>query len=262
MTHKYRTGSQPSVGPSPPQATWLCDNSPLAQVEEISHHTLQDLLGSHHPIELLRHVVAYEVLALLHRQLLPLPKGVNVGVVKDICASSKTSGCYDGSHGKAGLPLSVLLSALPRLFLKSQVAFISQLPPKKRLPAAFSSFLVSSSAKRTWEKTQKLGGHFQSITSAPSFRYFQICCIYCQTMLRCCTGTCNREHMYGSWSLVPKGGGEECICMHTHKTTALNWTANVLHKIQISVNWPQSGWSKVYAALTQRINWVCSSSGL
>lgn len=44
-------------------------------------------------------MVAYEVLALLHRQLLPLPKGVNVGVVKDICASSKTSGCYDGSHG-------------------------------------------------------------------------------------------------------------------------------------------------------------------
>lgn len=68
------------------------DNSPLAQVEEISHHTLQDLLWSHHPIELLCHVVPYEVLALLHRQLLPLPKGINVGVVKDICASSKTPG--------------------------------------------------------------------------------------------------------------------------------------------------------------------------
>lgn len=66
-------------------------------------------------------MVANKVLALLHRQLLPLPKGVNVGVVKNICASNETRrklNCDDGSHGKARLPISVLPSAPSSLFVK------------------------------------------------------------------------------------------------------------------------------------------------
>lgn len=88
-------------------------------------------------------MVANKVLALLHRQLLPLPKGINVGVVKNICASNETTrklNC-DGSHSKAGLPISVLPSALSSLFVK-RVSFTPQLLPKKRLPATFSLLLA------------------------------------------------------------------------------------------------------------------------
>lgn len=114
------------------------------------------------PHRLLRHVVAYKVLALLHGQLLPLPKGVNVSVVKNICASNKTSrkpSCDAGPCGKAGLPISVLL-ALWSLLLKMCHSYLSSLPHTKRSPATFS--LV-----------------FHSIVPVLSFTCFQVCCIYC-----------------------------------------------------------------------------------
>lgn len=60
-------------------------------------------------------MVANKVLTLLHCQLFPLPKGINVGVVKDISASKEIKrelNCDDGSHDPAGFPISVLPSAL------------------------------------------------------------------------------------------------------------------------------------------------------
>lgn len=119
-------------------------------------------------------MVANKVLALLHRQLLPLPKGVNVGVVKNICASNETTrklNCDDGSHGKARSPISVLPSALSSLFLE-EVSFIPQLPPKKRLPATFSLLLAASSDKHvSLGKDRETKGIF-SLHHASSF--FQI----------------------------------------------------------------------------------------
>lgn len=99
---------QCTLGPFFPQ---MILNSPLPKVQEIPHHPLQDLLGSHHSIELLCHVVPDQVLALLHCQLLPLPKGIDVGVVKNICASeeaTKRPNCDQGSRGRAGFAVPVL----------------------------------------------------------------------------------------------------------------------------------------------------------
>lgn len=161
--------------------------------------------------------MAYKVLALLHGQLLPLPKGINVSVVKNICASNKTSrkpSCDAGPCGKAGLPISVLL-ALSSLFLKMRHSYLSSLPRTKRSPATFS--LV-----------------FHSIVPVLSFTYFQVCCIYCYITWCCCTVKCNRAHTYGIWSLLPEA-------VYIDKNMALNWTADVIHKIYISVNWSQSG---------------------
>lgn len=113
-------------------------------------------------------MVADEVLTLLHRQLLPLPKGVNVGVVKNICASNETTNflvkhCESGSHGKTPLPMSILSSALASLLIKP-VSFI----PKKRLSGTFSLLPAAASNKHKWEK-KEVKGTFHSIMPVQLF---------------------------------------------------------------------------------------------
>lgn len=179
--------------------------------------------------------MAYKVLALLHGQLLPLPKGVNVSVVKNICASNKTSrkpSCDAGPCGKAGLPISVLL-ALSSLFLKMCHSYLSSLPCTKRSPATFS--LV-----------------FHSIVPVLSFTYFQVCCIYCYITWCCCTVKCNRAHTYGILKPTARRG----IYRQKHGSELDCWchSQNIHFCKLITI------WSKVCPALTQRIERVHSTT--